>query len=128
MYTADIRKRHHFQHQKNICRIRILSSAAELCKHIAPDKAAYCVFTQLLGPKKAIQYKNAIKILDTQFRTFHSVLRYSIRFVVAVFAYNKSNCWVQIYTRHGTESSILNFKPVQDLSYCSLAYPIFIQL
>ena len=45
---------------------------------IAPDKAAYCVFTQVRGPENAIKLisvrtKNAIEILDTQFQTFRSV-------------------------------------------------------
>ena len=84
---------------------------------IAPDKAAYSVFTQLLGPKSAIKLISVlIKILDTQFRTFHSLLRYSIRFVIAVIAYNTSNCWVHIYTWRGTKSSILNCKPVKEHS------------
>ena len=28
----------------------------ENLSYIAPDKAAYCVFTQLLGPQNAIKY------------------------------------------------------------------------
>ena len=37
----------------------------------------------------------------------------------AFITYNTSNCWVQIYTRHGAKSSILNCKPVQKHSYSS---------
>ena len=66
-------------------------------QNIAPDKVAYCVFTQLLGPK------NANKLF--------------------VFVYNTGNCRVQIYTRHGAKSSILNCKPVQEHSYRCLAVP-----
>ena len=46
-----------------------------------------------------------------------------VRFAVAVFAYNTSNCWVQIYAQGGTKSSKLNCKPVQEHSYGCLAIP-----
>ena len=36
---------------------------------------------------------------------------------------NTGNCRVQIYTRHGAKSSILNCKPVQEHSYRCLAVP-----
>ena len=66
--------------------------------------------------------------LVSRLRKTMSVLHYSIRFVIAVFAYNTSNCWVQIYTWRGTKSSILNCKllnckPVQEHSYRWLAIP-----
>ena len=94
----------------------------------APDKAAYCVFTQLLGPKNAIKLisvrtKMQQKSLILNSELFYSIWRYSIRFVISVFAYNTSNCWVQIYTQCGAKSSILNCKPVREHSYRCLAVP-----
>ena len=45
---------------------------------IAPDKAAYCVFTQLLGPQNAIKLisvrtKTQLKFLVLNSELFHSV-------------------------------------------------------
>ena len=46
--------------------------------NIAPDKAAYCVFKQLLGPKNAIKLisvrtKTQLKFLILNSELFHSV-------------------------------------------------------
>ena len=78
---------------------------------ITPDKAAYCVFT--LGSENtnkfiSVRTKTQQKSLILNSELFHRVWRYSILFVIAIFAYNTSNCWVQIYTRPGAKSSILN--------------------
>ena len=64
-----------------------------------------------------------LKSLILNSELFHSVWRQSIRFTIAVFAYNTRNCWVQIYTWRGAKSSILNCKPVQEHSYRCLAIP-----
>ena len=95
---------------------------------IAPDKAAYCVFTQLLRPQNAIKFiyvrtKTQYKSLILNSELFHSVWRYSVRFAIAVSAYNTRDCWVQINTQHGAKSSILNCKPVLGHSYPCLAIP-----
>ena len=72
---------------------------------IAPDKAAYCVFTQFRGPENAFNFisvrkKTQLKsfILDSEL--FRSVRRYSIQFAIVVFCIT-SSCLVQIYTPHG---------------------------
>ena len=49
-----------------------------ILKFIVPDKAAYCVFTQLLEPENANKihfcaYKNPIKIIYTQFGTLSTL-------------------------------------------------------
>ena len=94
---------------------------------IAPDKAAYCVFTQFRGPENAIKFisvrtKTQLKSLILNSELFRSVCRYSIQFAIVVFRIT-SCCWVQIYTRRGAKSSQLNCKPVQEHSYRCLAIP-----
>ena len=91
---------------------------------MAPDKAAYCVFTQLLGPKNAIKLFSVRTKTQQKFLILNSELFHSVwRFAIAVFVYNTGNCRVHIYTRHGVKSSILNCKPVQEHSYRCLAVP-----
>ena len=77
--------------------------------NIAPDKAAYCVFTQFRGPENAIKFisvrtKTQLKSLILNSELFRSVCRYSIQFAIVVFRIT-SCCWVQIYTRRGAKSS-----------------------
>ena len=81
------------------------------CKYttIAPDKAAYCVFTQFRGPENAIKFisvrtKTQLNSLILNSELFRSVWRYSFQFAIVVFRIT-SCCWVQIYTWLGAETS-----------------------
>ena len=78
-------------------------------ENIAPDKAAYCVFTQFLGPENAIKFisvrtKTQKKSSILKSELFRSVRRYSFQFALDVFRIT-SCCSGQIYTRRGAESS-----------------------
>ena len=48
----------HEMYKRNICNF-----AFKLVSYIAPDKAAYCVFTQFRGPE------NAIKLISVRTKT-----------------------------------------------------------
>ena len=113
--------------QCGMCDQQSLRSACAYAQSIAPDKAAYCVFTQFRGPENAIKLISVRttcnkKPLILNSELFRSVWRYCILFAIVVFRIT-SCCWVQIYTRRRAESSLFNCKPVQEHSYRCLAIP-----
>ena len=76
---------------------------------IAPDKAAYCVFTQFRGPENAIKFisvrtKTQLKSLILNSQPF---VAYDAKvFSLPLSYFRITSCfWVQIYTRRGAKSS-----------------------